>query len=213
MESLATEPIELDGPWSERPRAELFGPLRLTFRCRTLAWERWPGSRARSLMAWLLVRQGEALPCARAIETLWSELAPEEGRRALRRCLQQLRFAMLDLLGLPGQGVVRCRQEDTLALEHTFETDLQDFEEAAERALRARQAQEALRLASRADLDRRLLEGLEDSWAGATRQRLSLLRARLLLLSQRTRPRAFMDWRSPLGATPSSNSNRATVFS
>lgn len=164
--------------WSDQPRAELFGSLRLTFRCHSLSAERWPSQKALRLFACLVARQGAPLRCAAAIEMLWPEQCPGRGRSSLRNCIYQVRYALRDLLGMPGEGVLRCRRQDTLTLETYWETDVQDFERAADQARRSRCAESA----RRADTLYRgtLLEGLDDLWIQPDRTRLAALRAQNL---------------------------------
>lgn len=182
LRSLATAEAAAS-PCCERPRAELLGALRLTYRRRTLTADQWPSSKAMRLFACLVARRGAPLGSQAAIEHLWPELAPGRGRSSLRNCLYQVRYALRDLLGLPGEGVVRCRLQDTLALEARFETDVDEFERAVEQA-RTLPPREALPVASAADRLYRApyLEGLEDAWAQSVRSRLESLRGQLLHL-------------------------------
>ncbi|MCE7870273.1 hypothetical protein DYH09_07825 [bacterium CPR1] len=170
--------------WAEQPRAELFGALRLSYQCRTLTPERWPSAKAMRLFAYLVGRQGAPVSCAAAIEMLWPELTPGRGRSSLRNCIYQIRYALRDLLGLPGEGLLRCRVQDALSLDSRFETDVDSFERAAEQArkLQYHQPLEALHLASSADSLYRapFLEGLEDAWIQPLRARLAAARGNLL---------------------------------
>lgn len=168
---------------ADDPRVDLFGPLQVTYQGRVLKAESWPSSKALRLFACLVARQGTPLSCSAAIEMLWPELCSGRGRSSLRNCLYQIRFALRDLLGLPGAGVVRCRLQDTLVLERRFDTDVRAYEEAVEQAYAAPPS-DAFRLASRADDLYRasFLEGMEDAWIGPVRARLSGTQARLLHL-------------------------------
>lgn len=172
--------------WSEVPRAELLGPLCLTYRDFALRPENWPSAKAMRLLACLIAQQGRPLSCAEAIEMLWPELCPGRGRSSLRNCIYQVRYALRDILGLPGDGIVRHRIQDTLSLERPFQTDVEAFELAVEQARRAAPA-EALSLATRADELYRapFLHGLEDAWIEPERTRLAAIRGSLLQLLAR----------------------------
>ncbi len=162
--------------WSEQPRAQLFGRLRVSYQSRELLPEDWPSSKALRLFACLLARRGNPLSSAAAIDMLWPELCPGRGRSSLRNCLYQVRFALRDLLGIPGEGVLRCRRQDTLTLERRFSTDFEELERALDEAPHnpaVAGPAEALYVGP-------LLDGLDDPWVGPLRARLADARGRLL---------------------------------
>lgn len=162
------------------PRAELFGRLQLSYRGRTVTSDRWPGSRALRLFACLLARQPAPINCQDAIEMLWSDCSPKRGRNRLRNTVYQIRHVLGDLLGIPGAGVRRCRHQDSLSLEPSFDTDTDELERLAEEAERLEPAEALVQLKRAFELcQSELLEGMRDGWAQAMRARFTGTRARV----------------------------------
>lgn len=117
-------------------RIEVLGRFRVVVGGRAVGGDAWPGRRSVELVQLLALAQGHRLLRDEVLDALWPHLDPEAAAANLRKAAHHARQAVGD----PGAVVLR---GGTVALfpDRDVVTDLETFEDAAERALSARDPQ------------------------------------------------------------------------
>lgn len=158
-------------------RIRLLGDFGVAVDGREVAADRWPGRRAAELVQLLSLSSGHRLVRDQAIEALWPHLPAEAGAANLRKAAHHARRALDD----PDAVVLRDGQV-SLFPSCARQTDVADFEAAAERASTRGDAAAARAIAATYAGD--LLPAARyEEWALAPRQRLRSRYGALLRLA------------------------------
>jgi class 3 adenylate cyclase/DNA-binding SARP family transcriptional activator/tetratricopeptide (TPR) repeat protein len=174
-----------------RLRAQLLGPFAITMGEKKAGpWARPP---ARRICELVLISRGRRVGRTEAIDALFPQLGPDEGRQALSQCLSYARAALAPL-GATAWGLLQADRAHIWAYPATeLEVDLELHEEALRLGLAASPGLDRdQRLSSALEQDGVLMADEPDAdWAARPRERLEWARQEARLTLARDRSRGF----------------------
>src|SRR5581483_11472614 len=154
----------------EKPRIELLGALALVRGDSRVG--RFRLQKAASVLGYLAVFRGSAHPRETLIEMFWPRSRPEAGRNNLSQALSALR-PHLEPPGVAAGSVIVSDRASVMLARETTATDLEELEDALERASRARGDERTRLLGGAVELYRgELLLGQSEDWLRGERERV-----------------------------------------